>query len=332
MQATVRILSIDGGGIRGILPAVVLANLERRTGKPISQLFDLVAGTSTGGLLALGLTAPASTGRPMFRAADMVQIYESYGPRIFRRAGLGRLRPFGHLLTNRYGSRGIERCLQEIFGDLRLSQALRPVLLPSYEMERQVPFFFRSRMARLRPDHDFAMWEAARATSAAPTYFPPFRLPGDGEDYFALVDGGLFANNPALCALVEAQVMFPQAKEFLLVSLGTGEARQTVSVEDARHWGVAQWAKPIVGMALQSVSKTVDYQLEKLFGGPAGARRYYRLQTHLPEPLAELDRTSRRQLRELRLAGEAMVRAHEAVLDEVAARLPAGGAEPSIRR
>lgn len=83
MSKTIKILSIDGGGIRGIIPALILAEIEQRTGKPICQMFDLIAGTSTGGILALGLTRPDDTGQPAYRAEDLVRLYKTEGPVIF---------------------------------------------------------------------------------------------------------------------------------------------------------------------------------------------------------------------------------------------------------
>jgi patatin-like phospholipase/acyl hydrolase len=315
---TIRILSIDGGGIRGILPAMVLAWLERTTGKPVSQLFDIVAGTSTGGILALGLTRPNEAGRPAFSAEQMTALYEQEGELIFSRSFWHKLRSLGSIGDQKYPSHGVDSVLRRYFGETKLSEALTSVLVPSYEIERRVPFFFKSSSAVQHATHDFPMWQVARATSAAPTYFEPARIETDrAGDYWALIDGGVFANNPAACALVEAKTQFPKASHFTVCSLGTGVLTRSFRYDDAKNWGVARWAKPMLDIVLDSVSETVDYQLNQLM--PPGS--YYRFQTSLECGSEQMDDTSPKQIRGLRLLGEKMVRQNTAALDRLAGDL-----------
>ena len=204
-----RILCIDGGGIRGIIPAVVLAELEQRTGRAISACFDLIAGTSTGGIIALALTRPDPRGRPQYSAADVIGFYRDIGPAIFARDALHRAVTLESLAGPRFDSAPLRRALAEYFGDTRLSEALRDVLVTSYDIERREPFFFKSHHARTRPERDFAMRDVGAATAAGPTYFEPVRIETrDHVGYRALVDGGVFANNPTMCAWVEALSLF----------------------------------------------------------------------------------------------------------------------------
>ena len=218
----VRILSIDGGGIRGIIPAMVLAEIERRARQPIAKLFDLIAGTSTGGIIALGLTIPKCPGAPLYSAQRFVELYEHQGARIFSRSLLRALFAVDNLTWKKYSSGGVEQVLEEYFGESRLRDAVTDVLVTSYEIERRFPFFFKSSNARRRADYDFRARDVARATSAAPSYFEPMKLPsGTNSDYYTLIDGGVFANNPAACALVEARATLEDS-DYLVVSLGTG--------------------------------------------------------------------------------------------------------------
>lgn len=204
-----RILCIDGGGIRGIIPAVVLEELEQRTGRAISDCFDLIAGTSTGGIIALALTRPDPRGRPQYSAADVLGFYEDIGPSIFERDALHRALTLESLAGPRFDSAPLRRALDEYFGDTRLSEALRDVLVTSYDIERREPFFFKSHYARVQPERDFTMRDVAAATAAGPTYFEPVRVDTTDEvGYRALVDGGVFANNPTMCAWVEALGLF----------------------------------------------------------------------------------------------------------------------------
>lgn len=300
-----KILSIDGGGIRGMIPAVVLAKLEQKRGKPVAEMFDLIAGTSTGGILALALTKPNANGKPQYTAEDVVRLYEREGHRIFHRSPWHTLTSLGVLADQKYPNSGIEGVLDEYFGEARLKDAVTGVIITSYEIERRFPFFFKSRNARLRPDYDYAMKHLARATSAAPTFFEPCKLATEGpEDYFALIDGGIYANNPAMCGLVEARTAWPDAREFLVVSLGTGEQTKPLPYDKAKNWGLAQWAKPVLEIVLDAVSSTVDYQLRQTLP----ASNYFRFQTRLIHGSESMDDTSPKNLRGLKLQGEALAR------------------------
>src|SRR4051812_35242238 len=166
----ITILSIDGGGIRGIIPAMMLARIEERTGMPTHQLFDLVAGTSTGGIIALGLTKANEAGGNQFAASDLIELFERDGPTIFPHGLFSRLRGLDGWTDERYDAIGIEQVLKRLAGDARLKDALTKVLVTSYDIERRDAIFFKSWRAKDDPAFDFAIRDVARATSAAPTY------------------------------------------------------------------------------------------------------------------------------------------------------------------
>lgn len=291
MSRLIRVLSIDGGGIRGVIPAMMLAEIERCTGKPIAELFDVVAGTSTGGILTLGLTKPGIDGKPAYKAEKLIQLYEEEGDRIFPQPARPWLQRWRGLVEEKYPSNGIETVLNEYFGTTQLSQSLVEVLIPSYDTELRRPYFFKSRKARKNSNDDFLMAKVARATSAAPTYFEP--LPVEmGKVPSTLIDGGVFANNPAMCAYVEARKIYPEATDFLVVSLGTGELTMTLDYSKIKDWGLLQWARPMFNIVSDGVSDTVDYQLKELLSPEDGPQRYYRLQAAL-SALQERDRGNR---------------------------------------
>ncbi|GBE11097.1 patatin-like phospholipase [bacterium BMS3Bbin12] len=283
MAGTVRILSIDGGGIRGLIPAVLLEWLEARIGRPISETFHLIAGTSTGGILAAGLCAPRGGG-PRFSAADLVGFYRDDGPEIFHSGLWHGVASLGGTVDERYPADALERVLQRRFGDLSLSQARTELLITSYDLERRNPHFFKSwkaRGERLRgqesaAQREFRLRDVARATSAAPTYFEPAWVRNAAGERFALVDGGVFANNPAMCAVASARALYPKAGRYLIVSLGTGQAQRPIPYDQARDWGLIGWARPILSVIFDGVSDTVDYQLIQQF-----PRGYHRFQTDL---------------------------------------------------
>ena len=318
-----KILSIDGGGIRGVVPAVVLTEIERRTQRPAAETFDLIAGTSTGGILTLGLTAPARSGKAKYRAADLLKLYETEGSTIFRHDAWHRVWAMENLLEEKYSCEGVERVLKHYFGDARMSEALVEVLVTSYDLERRQPFFFKRTYARAVAGHDWPMWQAARATSAAPTYFEPAKLEAElGNDYFALIDGGVYANNPAMCAYAEARTIWPQERNFLVVSLGTGELTRRIPYDEAKGWGLAKWAQPILGVVFDGVSDTVDYQLKDLCRDEATrVSGYHRFQVKLTSGNDDLDDASRTNIRALKLLAQDLVAEREQDLKEVCEQL-----------
>ncbi len=320
----IRILSIDGGGVRGLIPAMVLARMEELAGKPVAEMFDLMAGTSTGGILVLGLAAPGPDGRPRHPAAELVSLYESETGRIFHRTVGWRIRALGGLAEEKYEPDGIDAVLDEYFGDARLKDALTAVLITSYETERRIPFLFKSRNAQVKPGYDFPMKSVARATSAAPTYFEPLKLDADGPgDYYSLIDGGVFANNPSMCAYVEARTMYPEQQDFLIVSIGTGENMAPLKYQDVRSWGLASWAQPIFNIVLDGASATADYQLRQLLPSCGDHRRYWRLQTKLTHCGDAMDDVSPDNIRSLRLLAESMIRQEADDLESICAALVA---------
>jgi len=315
MAETRTILSIDGGGIRGIIPAMVLEEIEKRTGRRIADLFDVIAGTSTGGLIALGLASPGNESVPTFTARDLVELYEDDGETIFPHALFGRLRQLG---DEKYSAEGLEEVLREKFGDVRLKDALTGVLIPAYDIERRDTVFFRSQRAEAEPGtHDFAMRHVARATSAAPTYFEPLRLPAGGSraDY-TLVDGGVFANNPGMCAYVDDYAGEARPENTLLVSLGTGQLTRPLPYGEAKHWGVAGWGRRILDVVFDGVSDTVNYQLAQIL-----EERYYRFQTDLDKGQDDLDDASEANIQNLKIEAEQLIDKEAAKLSEVCSKL-----------
>jgi predicted acylesterase/phospholipase RssA len=276
----VKVLAIDGGGIRGLIPALVLEEIEHRTGRPAAELFDLVAGTSTGAIITCALTRP----QPM-PAARIAEIYEQEGPEIFDRSSLQIITSVGGLIDERYDARGLVTSLRRHLGDARLSEATVAVLITTYDLERRQALV-------LRRDEDVAMVDAAHASSAAPTYFEPLHL-GDRT----LIDGGVFAINPSVLAYAEAG-----GELEVLCSLGTGQHTRPLPFEEVKDWGALDWARPIIDVVFDGSADAVDAQLERLI-----ADRYIRLQTRLDEASDDLDDASPENLAALRREAEQLI-------------------------
>jgi uncharacterized protein len=319
-----KVLSIDGGGIRGIIPAMVLAEIERRTGKRTAEVFDLVAGTSTGGILALGLTKPGQDGGPEYSAKKLIELYETEGGKIFDRPVWHRIHSGWGLAEEKYPATGIEEVALEYFGDVRLAQAHKEVLVTAYEIERRGPWFFKRRHARdeNREGDNFLMRDVARATSAAPTYFEPLPLAWGPHGERAFIDGGVHSNNPAMCAYVEARKIHPGENDFLVLSLGTGEPTRSMPYEEVKGWGLALWAQPILNVVFDGVADTVDYQLrELLFTEEGDDRRYYRFQTVLAIGKDDMDDASATNIQALKKKAQEIIDENETALETLCAQL-----------
>lgn len=313
-----KILSIDGGGIRGIIPAILLDEIEKRTNKPVSKLFDLIAGTSTGGILALGLVKPNKEGKPEYSARQLADLYEKEGKLIFRNDIWHSIIALNGLADEKFTATGLEEVLQKYFGSYRLSDALTDVILTSYEIEKRTAYIIKSSEAKKINSQgiNFYMKDAARATSAAPTYFEPVKIEVDGYKY-AFIDGGVYANNPAMCGYVEAKTMFKNEMDFLVVSLGTGEYTNPIWYMDAKGWGLVRWAQPILNVVFDGVSDVVSYQLRQIL--PAG--NYYRFQTKLDPHTDKLGNVSKENLNTLKKFALDIIKENDATINSLCSML-----------
>jgi predicted acylesterase/phospholipase RssA len=276
----VKVLAIDGGGIRGLIPALVLEEIEHRTGRPAAELFDLVAGTSTGAIIACALTRP----QPM-PAAQIAEIYVREGPDIFDRSSLQTIQSLGGLLDERYDARELVTSLRRHLGDVRLADATKAILLTTYDLESRAALV-------LGNDDDITMVDAAHASAAAPTYFEP--LPVGAR---TLIDGGVFATNPAMLAYSHTG----GAVE-VLASLGTGEHTRPLHFDEVKDWGQLAWARPILDVVFDGSADAVDDQLSRLLDD-----RYIRLQTRLDEASDDLDDASPENLAALQREAEQLI-------------------------
>jgi patatin-like phospholipase/acyl hydrolase len=302
------ILSIDGGGIRGVIPALVIAAIEERTGKHATQLFDFFAGTSTGGIIALGLNVPAEDGSPRYGAKDLADFYRGSGGTIFNRSTMQRFMSLDGWADEKYDHRPLNKILQDYLGeDLPMRSAIKPVMVSTYDLHNRKPRFLKS----FNPEHyTLPMWMAARATSAAPTYFEPAELPIDSGSA-VLVDGGVFVNNPAASAYAEALRGW-RDEDILVVSIGTGSETGSYDFADAQHWGKVEWIQPLIHIVFDGVSDAVDYQMEHMLG-----KRYVRLQIALRKANPDLGDASPVNLGLLEDEAQRLITAHQPEIDAV---------------
>ena len=334
----VRILSIDGGGIRGILPGVILARLEQKLQEKtnnnelrLADKFDFVAGTSTGGILGLAYLIPDESGnKSKFTAQDAVNLYLDRGDEIFDITLGQKLKSLKGLIDEKYSADEIEEALMDNFGDTKLNELLKPCIITAYDIRNRNAFFFRQHKANV-DINNFKVRDVARATSAAPTYFEVARVKNDLGNPFPLVDGGVFANNPTLCAYSEVRTMniqgikFPSAKDMFLVSLGTGSIKKSYPYKAAKDWGQLEWIKPVIDIMMSGNSETVHYHLRQIFDTLSKKDKadYYRFEPGLGNANSEMDDASPENLKALEEAAISFISKSEIneKLDEISTKL-----------
>ncbi len=286
-----RILSIDGGGIKGVVPASFLAEVEDSVGRPVADYFDLIVGTSTGGIIALGLGLGLS-------AAEILRFYEEMGPRVFRSTLIGRLS--GRLALAKYDQGQLRQALEETLGDRKLGDSARRLVIPSMNLETGEVYIYKTRHhPRFERDYRERAVEVALATAAAPTYFPTHRSMAG----VPLIDGGIWANNPTGLAVVEAIGILGWPRESLLV-LSLGCSTEPIRVGLGRHLplGLGYWGPKVVEVfmsAQSSASMGTAYVL-------AGHERVMRISPHVAPGRFGLDIT--KEIPSLRGLGAAKAR------------------------
>lgn len=300
-----KILSIDGGGVKGIIPATILDKIEKITGERIHSLFDLIVGTSTGGIIALLLTKPSQycSNSSEYSCEDIVEFYKERSVDIFSSPIQRKICSMHGLIKSRYEKTLISSILDSKFYDVKLSSALTNVVVPAYEIERNKCFFFNRNEAIQNPSCDYKMKDIALATSSAPVFFNPhvIEIP---NDYMTFVDGGLFANNPSVCGLLEfyKENEAKGLEECFILSLGTGEPKDRTLSSKHDFQGAISWSFKFVDMILKSSNDLSHYILKQTFKN--NPDNYHRIQCYLPKDIGGLDDASPNNMRRLKIEGD----------------------------
>ncbi|PHU18859.1 Patatin-like protein 2 [Capsicum chinense] len=308
----VTILSIDGGGIRGLIPATILEFLESQLQEldgedaRIADYFDIIAGTSTGGLVTAMLTAPNKDNRPLFAAKDIKPFYLEHGPKIFPQNNwkvFGSIvKPLKLVMGPRYDGKYLYQIIQEKLGDTHLHETLTNVVIPTFDIKNMQPTIFTTYEAKENPLMDAKLSDICIGTSAAPTYLPAHYFQTQDKDgkihEFNLVDGAVAANNPTFIATSEVTKQihtknpnFSSEKptnhygKLLVISIGTGSAKlePKYDAKIASKWGVFGWllnggSNPIIDAFANASDDMVDYHISVAFQALCFENHYLRIQ------------------------------------------------------
>jgi uncharacterized protein len=357
MASKVRILSIDGGGIRGIIPAVILEEIEKRLAVKIDEAqkknpqkkypeprignyFDLIAGTSTGGILSCIYLVPEekSKNNAKFSATDALKLYVENGTKIFTLSFLKDITRIHVFFNEMYPIKNLEDELAFYFKKTKLSQLIKPCLITSYDIYDRKGVFFNSVDAKMDGDvKNYFVKDIARATSAAPTYFEPAQIKSLLDSPLNLVDGGVFVNNPALCAYSEARgidfsntkilpgkyddvkPVNPSAKDMLIISIGTGSVKKIYEYNKVKNAGLVSWLPIVIDIMMSGNSETVHYHLDKIYDTllPEDKKDYYRLEPSLVKASPEMDDATPENITKLQEAGKIFITKNTKKLDEI---------------
>ncbi|KAL3732813.1 hypothetical protein ACJRO7_022352 [Eucalyptus globulus] len=337
----ITILSIDGGGIRGLIPGTILAFLESELQKldgedaRIADYFDVIAGTSTGGLVTAMLTSPDENNRPLFAAKDIKDFYLDNCPKIFPQDSC----PFAPatkmikaVTGPKYDGKYLHKLVKEKLGNRRLHQTLTNVVIPTFDIKSLQPTIFSSYEVKRKPSINALLSDICISTSAAPTYLPAHYFETQDSTgkirEFNLIDGGVAANNPTFVAMGEVtkEIMggssdfFPikpmDYRRFLVISLGTGSQKVegNYDAREAAKWGVLGWlssngGSPLVDVFMQASADMVDFHLSAVFQALHLEANYLRIQDDtLSGSVASVDIATKKNLNDLIKTGEALLK------------------------
>lgn len=285
-----RILSLDGGGLKGIIQITVLKEIERRTGKRITDLFDLIAGTSTGGLIACALTVSDNGVDPKYTLKDIEDIYTIRSQEIFPiKAGLGKwVSKFSSLKNPKFKADGLQNILEEFMGDKRLNDCIKPLFITSLDLYNNETLLFKTRHALIDPLKNALLIDVCRSTSAAPTYLPAYDFMYADKRRLC-VDGGLYMNNPSLGAVIEFSRHGTEKpynfsnvslEDVVLLSLGTGHHSGEIARQQVEGWGILDWAPEITSVMMQAMNQVTTYEVDELLS----QEHYFRVNVTLQDP------------------------------------------------
>ncbi|KAH7567381.1 hypothetical protein JRO89_XS07G0061600 [Xanthoceras sorbifolium] len=334
----ITVLSIDGGGIRGIIPATILAFLETELQKldgeeaRLADYFDVISGTSTGGLVTAMLTAPNEQNRPLFAAKDIKDFYLQHCPKIFPQDNFPLSKLFKSLAGPKYDGKYLRSLVQQKLGDIRLHQTLTNVVIPTFDIKKLQPTIFSSYEVKKNPSIDALLSDISIATSAAPTYLPAHHFEtkestGKAMRTFDLIDGGVAANNPTLVAINEVTKEITRGSadffpirptdygRFLVISLGTGSPKceEKYDAIKSAKWGLLGWltsesSTPLIDVFMQSSSDMIDFHMSAVFQALHSEDNYLRIQDdNLTGNESSVDIATKENLESLVRVGEKLL-------------------------
>lgn len=325
----VRVLSIDAGGIRTLLALQCLAYLEKRSGRPACELFDVMVGAGSGAFVVAALSVPLDHDTPRFTAAELIKEFPALWAKTLQTPVIHPLLSIEGRTAPKYLTRTRQKVFQEFFGDTQVGAALTTIILPAYSLREQVPFFFASDMGKstsfsgtngraITEAGDFFLADAVTAATCNPAVSAPSKLSNSaGDQTETLIGAEIYASNPTLIAMGEALLRYP-GKQCVMISLGAGVAA-TVPEDVATGWKKSGDAEEIVRFAAEASQFTtsqITSALHRFGSGPVAA--YIRLDPPLPAGALPADDCTEKNVQALTALGGKLTTEKAATLDRTA--------------
>ncbi|MDO5520016.1 MAG: patatin-like phospholipase family protein [bacterium] len=297
----IRVLSIDGGGMKGIISAMVLERLEellkiysKNDNAVISDYFDLIGGTSTGAIIAALLLTPDDCGNAKFSASEIVRLYKDHGKEIFKKRTLYPINTLFGLFGSKYTSKQFEKLLIKYFQDLTLNDMRKESLYTSYNTSNRKAVMFSSLSTKEWEKNNYLIRDIVLASTAAPTYFPPRQIYNEHCPNNCHIDGGVVANNPSMCLLIESlKLSTPHdIKDTMLLSIGNASSPKYYDYNSVKHWGYTKWAFPILNIIMDGSEGTADYEVRQIFDNLNRSSQYVRIEKHVEGNIPDMDDVS----------------------------------------
>ncbi|XXG86600.1 hypothetical protein AAC387_Pa11g1462 [Persea americana] len=337
----ITILTLDGGGVRGIIPATILSVLESQLqdldgeDARIADYFDVIAGTNTGGLVAAMLSTADENGRPLYAAKEIVSFFIENCPKIFpqsRGPFSSMVKVVKHLIGPKYNGKKLRNLMAKTFGLARISDTLTDVVIPTFDIKLLQPVIFSTSEGRIDMSKDALLSDICIGTSATPTYLPPHYFETQDSQgslrSFNLVDGGVAANNPALLAIGHVSLEVSKRNpdfypvkpmdygKFLIISLGSGTMKKykKYHANKAAKWGILGWLGhnnggiPMFDSFTHASARLVDFHISVLLRALGSKSNYLRIQEdELTRKATSLDNATTNRLENLTRISEGLL-------------------------
>lgn len=293
------VISIDGGGVRGLVPTVMIDAIEKSIGKPITQIGDVFTGTSAGSIVVGLLNLPGTGDKPMFTGEKALELSTQIIKEIFHNSAKRKIRTLGGLAGSKFSAKPLEKYLHQFAGDIRIGESLKPIVITSVDITTNKPYVFSTYNAQENPElNNIPAWMAIRSSTAAPTYFKPLGIETSDGNQYRLVDGGLVANNPEMLGLFHATALYPDHKKFVVISLATGKPaiKRKISIKGNNAGSLFQMLKPTIEGSLDSQADLSSDMMKMLSKGKNMSVEYHRIEVEVPKACAALDNASDKNL------------------------------------
>lgn len=312
------ILSLDAGGIRGIIPLMILKEIEERTGLPSAELFDVVGGCSSGGIIAAAITSTDDGKTPKYKAEDVFELFKTLGDKIFDRTLLHTLKTGFGLWGTKYQSKNVAEVLDKVYNDNSIAENLTELVFTAYDLDTGRPFVmssFDKNKSKIK------LKDAVAGTTCVPSFFTPHEVKeADGSSH-TLIDGGVFAVNPSACIYGEAIEYFKGP--VMMISLGTGEVKKEIFPDRVKKWGIIQWLWNLRVLKILT-DGSLDV-MDDIIGSTLSKRPdayYKRLQPIVSQKVfSSIDAVSEEDVNSIIEVGQKFIEENDEVIQEISLKL-----------